>query len=135
MATSNEHSVAAALCRRRSGLQRPGAGTSANDPLRTYFPSDVPDHELIERAIRELHALGVRIFNVSITDRDPLSGPHVSLMTEIIDRLALELNVVVVVAAGNRPIAATGELGDNNHALRLPAVRAARAHHRLPLPR
>jgi hypothetical protein len=87
------------------------------DPQATSFPSDVPDHQVIEQAIRALHADGVRIFNLSVTDRDPFSGPHVSILTETIDRLARELDVVIVVAAGNRTVAATGELEDGKHVL------------------
>lgn len=87
------------------------------DPQATSFPSDVPDHRVIEDAIRALHADGVRIFNLSVTDRDPFRGPHVSVLTEVIDRIASELDVVIVVSSGNRVVAATGDLDDGKHVL------------------
>lgn len=110
----------------RDGLELPRPATihgarvlqpDPNDPLNTIFPTDVPTHRVIEDAIRSLHAGGVRIFNLSITDREPFRGPHASLLTETIDRLVSELDIVVVVAAGNRPVSATGELEGDRHAL------------------
>jgi hypothetical protein len=88
------------------------------DGSRTKFPSEVPEHEVVESAVRTLHAEGVRVFNISIADPDAFSGPHVSLLTEVVDRLVRELDVVIVVSAGNRPVAATGDLEDGKHAFR-----------------
>lgn len=69
---------------------------------RTRFPSDRPAHLVIEDAIRHLHkAHQVRVFNLSITDDAAYSGPHVSVWTERLDDLVRELNIVIVVAAGN----------------------------------
>lgn len=71
---------------------------------RTAFPAESIEHHAIESAIRKLHQEhGVRVFNLSITDPDPYSGPRVSLVTEALDRLIRELGIVCVVAAGNRP--------------------------------
>ncbi len=76
------------------------------DPVlgdRTGFPGIA--HRSVEEAIRTLHAEeGVRVFNISITDSDGFSGPHVSLWTESLDELVRELGIVVVVAAGNHPV-------------------------------
>lgn len=73
-----------------------------DDPRRTRFPTDTPAHLVIEKAIRRLHdEQGVRVFNLSVTDDVPYSGPHVSVWTERLDELARELDVVIVVAAGN----------------------------------
>jgi hypothetical protein len=95
-------------------LEPDGSG----DPNSTHLPSDHPDHELIEEAIRLLHdEHGVRIFNLSLTDRFPYSGPHASVLTETIDRIARDLDVVIVVAAGNRRFANDGSTNDGLHAL------------------
>lgn len=77
----------------------------------TRFPTEIPEHVVVEEAIRALHAQGARIINLSITDPHAYSGPHASLWTEVLDRLVRELDIVVVVAAGNRAIAASGEIG------------------------
>jgi subtilisin family serine protease len=95
-------------------LEPDGSG----DPNSTHLPSDSPDHEVVEGAIRLLHDThGVRIFNLSLTDRFPYSGPHASVFTETIDRLSRELDVVVVVAAGNRSFASNGSTEHGQHAL------------------
>jgi Subtilase family len=68
----------------------------------TRLPTDRPAHLVIEDAIRRLHEEhGVRIFNLSITDDQPYSGPHVSVWSERMDELARELDIVIVIAAGN----------------------------------
>jgi hypothetical protein len=52
--------------------------------------------------IRRLHARGCRIFNLSIGDRKArYGGGKVGTWTAILDELARELNVLIVVAAGN----------------------------------
>lgn len=90
----------------------------SGDPNSTRLPSDHPDHEVIEEAIRLLHdGNGVRIFNLSLTDRFPYSGPHASVLTETIDRISRELDVVIVVAAGNRRFANDGSTDLGLHAL------------------
>jgi hypothetical protein len=72
------------------------------DQRRTRFPTDEPAYRVIESAIRQLHDThGVRIFNISITDDAAYSGPHVSVWTERLDELVHELDIVIVVAAGN----------------------------------
>lgn len=73
------------------------------DQRRTRFPTDEPAYRVIESAIRQLHdAHGVRVFNLSVTDDAAYSGPHVSVWTERLDGLAHELDIVIVVAAGNQ---------------------------------
>ena len=83
-----------------------------NNPKALVFPSEVPEHRVIEKAIRTLHEQGVRIINLSIADDHPYSGPHVGLWTESLDRLARELDVLIVAAAGNRGIAPSGEVSE-----------------------
>lgn len=86
------------------------------DPDSTRFPTEQTEHETIEIAIRALHAQGVRIVNISIADPNAYSGPHVSIWTETLDRLARELDLVLVVAAGNRQLPSNGDIGPGIHA-------------------
>lgn len=67
------------------------------------YPTDQPEHVVLEAAIRELHIRGARVVNISLSDRDHYSGPHVDMRTEILDRLARELDLVIVVCSGNLP--------------------------------
>ncbi len=72
-------------------------------PETTRFAPAVTAHQAVEQAIETLHREeGVRVFNLSITDPDPYSGPHVSLFTERLDGLVRELGIVVIVSAGNQ---------------------------------
>lgn len=83
-------------------------------PGRTRFPDAVLEHVATEEAIRRLHASGVRVFNLSITDEFAYSGPHVSIWTESIDALVRELGIVVVVSAGNVPAILGGQAPDGS---------------------
>lgn len=95
-------------------LEPDGSG----DPLSTHLPSGEPDHDVIEGAIRFLrYEHGVRVFNLSVTDRFPYSGPHASVLTETIDRLVRELDIVVVLAAGNRAFGFDGTTASGAHVL------------------
>lgn len=59
-------------------------------------------HELVEQGIRRLHkSYGVKIFNLSIGYSEPYSGIHLGPLTEVIDELARELDIVIVVPTGN----------------------------------
>ena len=52
--------------------------------------------------IRTLHARGCRIFNLSIGDRKArYIGGKVGTWTAILDELARELDILIIVAAGN----------------------------------
>ena len=59
---------------------------------------------------------GVRVFNLSVAYPDPYVGPHVGLMTELLDTLARELGIVVVVATGNSRTTPAGAIADSLHA-------------------
>lgn len=84
--------------------------------LATRFPAGAPEHSTIAEAIRWMHSEhGVRVFNLSITDSRAYSGPHASLWTVTLDSLARELDIVIVVAAGNRTVSRLGELPDGDH--------------------
>ena len=68
----------------------------------TRFAPSATAHQTIEQAIETLHSEeGVRVFNMSINDPDAYSGPHVGLITERLDELIRELDIVVVVSSGN----------------------------------
>jgi hypothetical protein len=59
--------------------------------------------EQMEKAIRTLHRRGCRVINLSLGDkhRIPFDGGRVSPWAAILDTLARELDVIIVVAAGN----------------------------------
>lgn len=83
---------------------------------RALFPTELAEHESVEQAIRRLHAEhGVRVFNLSVTDDAPYTGPHASPWTEMIDALVRELGIVCVVAAGNRRMSASPYDAQGNH--------------------
>lgn len=86
-------------------------------PDQTRFATTMPEHQVIEEAIRTLNAEhGVRVFNVSIAYPDPYVGPHVGLMTELLDTLVRELGIVVIVATGNSRTTAAGAIAEGLHA-------------------
>ncbi|MDE0133580.1 MAG: S8 family peptidase [Acidimicrobiaceae bacterium] len=86
--------------------------------LATRFPPDSLEHSTVSEAIRWMHEEhGVRVFNLSITDTKAFSGAPASLWTVTLDSLVRELDIVIVVAAGNQSIARTGELSDGGHVL------------------
>jgi hypothetical protein len=66
------------------------------------FATYAAPHDLVEAAIRHLHGTHrVRIFNLSIGYSEPFSDLHLGPLTETIDDLVRELNIVVVVPTGN----------------------------------
>ena len=72
------------------------------EPLRHRFPPEQPEHLTIEEAITTLNdEHGVRVFVLCVTDIDPYSGPRVSLLTQRLDDLILERDLVVVLPTGN----------------------------------
>jgi hypothetical protein len=84
----------------------------------TRFAPSMTAHQAIEQAIETLHGEeGVRVFNLSINDPDAYSGPHVGLITERLDELIRELNIVVAVSAGNHGAdMRNGEMDSGHHA-------------------
>jgi hypothetical protein len=72
---------------------RPDAYRFAPGPL---------EHLTVADAITTLHAEhDVRVFVLSVTEVDPYSGPHVSILTERLDDLIREHDLVVVLPTGN----------------------------------
>ena len=71
---------------------------------RTRFAPTELHHVIIGNAIRWLvEHCGVRVLVASISDPYAYDGPLVDEWTQVVDQLASELNVVVVVPAGNTP--------------------------------
>lgn len=87
-------------------------------PRATRFAPTVTAHQAIEQAIETLHGEeGVRVFNLSVNDPDAYSGPHVGLITERLDELIRELDIIVVISAGNqRADARNASMASGHHA-------------------
>jgi hypothetical protein len=83
------------------------------------FPPEQPEHLTVEQAIIGLNdEFGVRVFVLSVTETDPYSGPRVSLLTERIDDLIRERDLVVVVPTGNHGVTlATAVMACGDHAV------------------
>ncbi len=87
---------------------RPGA------PPR-FVTSGFP-HEVVEQAIRRLQdQYGVKIFNLSVGYDEPYSDVHLGPLTETIDELIRELDIVVVVPTGNAGVHSLTALTASGH--------------------
>jgi len=85
--------------------------------VRTAFPSDIPDHDVVRQAAEWLvNTCGARVINFSIADPWPFEGPHAGPLTETIDRLSRELDVVFVVSTGNASFSFNAEAANGEHA-------------------
>ncbi len=83
----------------------PGAGqaTTTRQPRGTIF------HESVEEAIRWLHSSGVRVMNMSINANIPAqAGAPRDELTFVLDGLARELDIVIVLSAGNSALEVLG---------------------------
>lgn len=71
---------------------------------RVVFPEENRIEQVIEEAIRYFHEEhGCRVFNLSVgNDRDVYAGRRQFTLAEKLDELARELDIVIVIAAGNR---------------------------------
>ncbi|MBN9597112.1 MAG: S8 family peptidase [Afipia sp.] len=78
------------------------------------FDADATIPEQTEKAIRALHDRGCRIVNMSLGDkhRVPFDGGRVSPWAATLDRLARELDIVIVVSAGNSASGARAPWGE-----------------------
>ncbi len=93
-------------------LEPDPATGGASTRFATY---DFP-HEIVAAAIRHLHLVhDVRVFNLSLGYAGPYNDLHVDPMTEVIDDLVRELDVVIVVPTGNAPIDLTGRTLSGHH--------------------
>jgi subtilisin family serine protease len=91
-------------CVQRQSFQSPVRIISVkvvNDQGQFDDDETIPDQ--MEKAIRALHSRGCRIINISLGDkhRIPYDGGRVSSWAATLDAMARELDVVIVVAAGN----------------------------------
>ena len=87
------------------------------DPISgcTMFPDDHRPEALVERAIRHYHDTHeCRVFNLSLGNGSEVyAGGRQFAWAELLDQLARELNIVIVVAAGNHTaIPTTGNTRD-----------------------
>jgi hypothetical protein len=95
-------------------ILEPDPGTRGGTATR--FATYALPHELIAEGIRYLHSEhGVRVFNLSVGYADPFDAIHVGPLTEIIDDLVRELNIVVVVPTGNAPISRDARTPSGHH--------------------
>lgn len=91
-------------------------------PSATRFAGGVaglPLHETVERAITELNDKhGVRVFNLSFGMNEPFDAVHVGELTEVLDELARDRDLVIVVPTGNAPAFRGSETASGHHAQR-----------------
>ena len=67
----------------------------------------------MEQAIRRLHGeFGCRVVNVSLADQSHLAGVKRTAWAAVLDDLARELDLVIVVSAGNSDYSLVNDLGD-----------------------
>ena len=73
------------------------------DQETTVFPEHRRPESVVDEAIRYLHReRGCRVFNLSAGNRDDIyAGGRQFAWAEVLDRLARDLDIVIVVAAGN----------------------------------
>ena len=76
-----------------------------SDETRVVFPEDCRPEAVISRAIRHFYETrGCRVFNLSVGNPDDVyDGGRQFAWAEALDELARELDIVIVVAAGNDP--------------------------------
>jgi hypothetical protein len=109
------------------------------DPHRTDSPPrfagyDFP-HEIIGQAIRHLHDKHrIKVFNLSLGYAEPFNDLHVGPITEVIDDLIRELDIVVVVPTGNAPATVHGRTASGHHILHDKPTYFQTADHRLAEP-
>lgn len=74
-----------------------------NENGNTSFPLDVRPEQLVKEAIEHFHQeYNCRIFNLSVGDRDNIyNGGRQFAWAEMLDQLSRNLDVVIVISAGN----------------------------------
>lgn len=100
----------------------------------TRFPPEAIPPVLIESSIRKLHSRGVRVFNLSFGYRDDFVADHIGEFSEMLDVLARELDIVVVVPTGNVSIPSNGEFATGHQVGRDYPSYVDRPEHRLTQP-
>lgn len=80
------------------------------------FATYAAPHDMVEEAIRHLNgAHGVRVFNLSVGYSEPFNDLHLGPLTEVIDDLVRELDIVVVVPTGNAPVTLSAHTPSGHH--------------------
>jgi hypothetical protein len=76
-------------------------------PFDAYYPGGVPDFmDEVEAAIADLRTRhGVRVFNFSMNFRTPGDGTRYGYAAIRLDQIAAQQDVIVVISAGNIPLA------------------------------
>ncbi len=101
----------------------------------TRFPEYALPHEIIEQGIRHLHENhGVRIFNLSVGYDEPYNDLHVGPLTETLDDLIRELDIVIVLPTGNARINPNAHTPSNHHIIDDKPSYFFEADHRLAEP-
>lgn len=85
---------------------------------RHRFPPEQSEYRTVEQAIAALNDdYGIRVFVLTVNKLDPYAGPHVDLMTESIDNLARERNLVITISTGNHLAElASAQMASGHHA-------------------
>ena len=82
----------------------------------TQFPPEVLPASLVVDSIRKLHVdAGVRVFNLSFGFDSDYGASHVGEFSEMLDELSRELDIIIVVAAGNVPVGIDGQLSSGHN--------------------
>ncbi|SNR93686.1 Subtilase family protein [Haloechinothrix alba] len=96
-------------------ILEPDPNRQGNPPR---FATYAVPHELVADAIRHLHReYRVRIFNLSVGYAEPFNDMHLDPLTETIDELVRELDIVIVVPTGNVDIDLNGYTTSGHHIL------------------
>lgn len=99
------------------------------------FPTYALPQDLVEQAVRHLHSnYGVRVFNLSFGYAEPFNEVHVGPLTELIDELVRELDVVIVVPTGNAPVDINAQTASGHHIIDDKPAYFATPEHRLAEP-
>lgn len=99
------------------------------------FAQYATPHELVQEAIRHLSSTyGVRVFNLSVGYSEPFSDLHLGPLTETIDDLVRELDVVIVVPTGNATLDINARTASGHHILDDKPEYFFTAEHRLSEP-
>jgi len=100
----------------------------------TRFPPEAIPPVLVEDSIRRLYGQGVRIFNLSFGYRQDFTSNHIGEFSEMLDALARELDIVIVVPTGNVTIPIDGKFSTGHRVGRDYPVYVDRPEHRLTQP-
>lgn len=94
-------------------ILEPDPNRSDNPPR---FATYAVPHELVADAIRHLHnEHQVKVFNLSVGYAEPFNDLHLQPLTETVDDLIRELDIVVIVPTGNADIYLNAHTASGHH--------------------